>query len=133
MRKKRDASSIFCVAVVLGLFCVPLNGHAAGDKQPAAGTEVTLVGAALNNTHLYEKEKYVFFQAFAGTPEIKAEFDKIMAEYYPEKGLDADAARKLQEQIMTRLKYYVDGPLLDELWKKVSYSAPIMAVSYTHL
>ena len=71
------------------------RGALAGAAEPAAaGKEVTLIGLALNNSHLYEKQKYVFCLAYDGTPEIKAEFEKILAEYFPDKGLDADAARQ---------------------------------------
>jgi hypothetical protein len=46
-----------------------------------------------------------------------------MADCYPDKGLDADAARKLQDQFTARLKYYIDGPHADELHKKATYGA----------
>jgi len=36
--------------------------------------------------------------AFAGTPEIRASVERIIAECYPEKGLDGDAAKALQDQ-----------------------------------
>jgi hypothetical protein len=116
---------------MVGVVLVVLSrGALAGAAEhAAAGKEVTLIGLALNNYHLYEKRKYVFFQAYDGTPEIKAEFEKILAEYFPDKGLDADAARKLQDQFMTRLRYEVDGPLLEELHKVVNYSAPYMALT----
>ena len=117
--------------LVVGVSLVVLSRRAlAGAAEPAAaGKEVTLIGLALNNSHLYEKQKYVFCLAYDGTPEIKAEFEKILAEYFPDKGLDADAARKLQDQFMTRLRYEVDGPLLEELHKVVMYSAPYMALT----
>jgi len=88
----------------------------------ARAQEVTLKANVLSNVHTGEKEKGVFLIAYDGTPGIKAEFDRIVAEYYPEKGLDADAAVKVQEQFMTRLVYHVDGPLVDDLWKKAQWS-----------
>lgn len=51
-----------------------------------------------------------------------AEVQKIMAEY-PDKGLDAEAARKVQNQFTARLKYFIDGPHADELYKKATYGA----------
>jgi len=95
----------------------------------SAGAEVTLVGIPVNNNHFRDKEKYLVFLAFEGTPEVKDEFDKIMAECYPDKGLDGDAARKLQDQILARLKYVVDGPQLDELRKRPSIQALTGVVS----
>jgi hypothetical protein len=116
---------------MVGVVLVVLSrGASAGAAEhAAAGKEVTLIGLALNNSHLYEKQQYVFFQAYDGTPEVKAEFEKILAEYFPDKGLDADAARKLQDQFMTRLRYEVGGPLVEELHKVVMYSAPYMALT----
>jgi len=95
-----------------------LNARAE-DAKPV---EITIKGNVLSNIHTGEKEKKVFILAYSGTPEIAAEFDKIMAEYYPEKGLDADAARKLQEQFMTRLTYSIDGPLLDAMHKEAMWT-----------
>jgi len=88
----------------------------------ASAAEVTLKGNVLSNVHTGEKEKALFMLAYDGTPEIKAEFEKIMADFYPNKGLDADAARKLQEQFMTRLRYEIAGPVSDDLYKKAQWT-----------
>jgi len=108
-----------------------LVGYApAQERTPAAPNEVTLKGMVLNNAHTGEKEKSVFVYVLDGPPEVKAEFDKIMAEYYPEKGLDGEAARKLQDQFTARLKYFIDGPLADKLAKDATYGArQVMAVT----
>jgi formylglycine-generating enzyme required for sulfatase activity len=52
--------------------------------------------------------------AIEGTAEIRAELDRIVNDFVPEQGLDADAAQKLLEQFDTRLKYYIvpDSPAL---------------------
>jgi hypothetical protein len=97
--------------------------------QPAAA-EVVIKGNVLSSVHTGEKDKHVFLLAYDGTPEIKAEFDKIMADYYPLNGLDADAARKLQDQFMTRLSYTINGPLVDKLYKDAQWTVRgVMAVT----
>jgi formylglycine-generating enzyme required for sulfatase activity len=52
--------------------------------------------------------------AIDGTPEVRAEVDRIMREFYPDRGLDAEAAQKLMDQFSARLKYHVapDSPAL---------------------
>jgi hypothetical protein len=89
--------------------------------QPATG-EVTIKGNVLSNVHTGEKDKRVFLLAYDGTPEINAQFAKIMAEYYPDRGLDADAARTLQDQFMTRLTYDIDGPLTEKMFKDAQWT-----------
>jgi formylglycine-generating enzyme required for sulfatase activity len=101
------------------LLCLPLALAAA----PLAGSDVTIKGLVLNNVHTGEPEKTVFVYALDGTPAIRAELAGVMAEHYPEKGLDAGAARKLQDQFTARLKYFIDGPHADELYKKATYGA----------
>jgi hypothetical protein len=95
---------------------------AACSFATADDATVTIKGIVLNNVHTGEREKSVFIYALDGTPAIKAEIEKIMADY-PEKGLDADAARKLQDRFTARLKYLIDGPKADELLKKATYDA----------
>jgi formylglycine-generating enzyme required for sulfatase activity len=95
-----------------------------------AGNPVTLKGMVLNNVHTGEKVESVFIYALGGPPEVKAEFEKIIAEHYPDKGLDGDAARKLQAQFTQRLKYFIDGPLAGKLQKDATYNArQVMAVT----
>ncbi|MCY3022726.1 MAG: SUMF1/EgtB/PvdO family nonheme iron enzyme [Planctomycetota bacterium] len=117
----RRILAITAMTLVAGTYPFPGDGAAAG--QAAAADEVTLKGMVLNQVHTGEKENSVFVYALDGPPEIKAEFDRIMTEYYPEKGLDADAARKLQDQFTARLKYYIAGPLADKLCKDATYGA----------
>jgi len=76
----------------------------------------------LSNVHTGEKEKSLFAIAYGGTPEINAEFEEIMADLYPERGLHADAARKLQEAFLTRLRYEIDGQLVDALYKEARWT-----------
>ena len=87
--------------------------------------KVILIGEPLLHELLYMYDK-----SFKELFKVKAEFDKILAEYYPEKGLDGDAARKLQDQFTARLKYFIDGPLTDKLAKDATYGArQVMAVT----
>jgi hypothetical protein len=80
--------------------------------------EVTLKGSLVCNgacvpTPKAEDHVMVLF-AIDGTAEIRAEMDRIVNDFLPEQGLDAEAAQKLLEQFDTRLKYYIapDSPAL---------------------
>ena len=108
------------MAVVAGSLALFLLAGSA-FAQPAGG-EVTIKGNVLSNVHTGEKGKRVFLLAYDGTPEINAQFAKIMAEYYPDRGLDADAARTLQDQFMTRLTYDIDGPLTEKMFKDAQWT-----------
>ncbi len=57
--------------------------------------------------------------ALDGTPEIRASLEQIIAECHPEKGLDGDAAKAMEDQFTRRLKYYVspDSPVLNDMLK----------------
>jgi hypothetical protein len=124
----------FALMIVVGVLCggFALTSHLAqaqpaGSSAPAsqpAGNQVTITCNILSNVHTGQREKSLFLLAYDGTPEIKAEFDKIMADYYPDKGLDAQAALKLQEQFMTRLKYNIDlsGPVAGGLYSTAANS-----------
>jgi len=95
----------------------------AAQERPA-GKQVAITCNVLSNVHTGEKDKSLFLLAFDGTGEIKAEFDRILAEHFPAKGLDADAAVKLQDQFMTRLRYDItlEGPVAEKLWKTARYT-----------
>jgi hypothetical protein len=102
----------------------------AGGRSAEPARQVTILGMVLNHVHTGEKDRSVFVYALDGPPQIKSEFDKIMAEYYPERGLDGDAARILLHQFTARLKYFVDGPMADKLESDATYNARhVMAVT----
>jgi hypothetical protein len=111
-------------AILFGLVWITAlsSGSGAKGNQPA-GSEITIKGLVLNNVHTGEADKTVFVYALDGTPEIRAEVDRIMAGYYPDKGLDGDAARALQDQFTARLKYFIAGPRADELCRNATYGA----------
>ncbi len=100
-----------------------MTAMASALTRQTAGNEVTIKGMVLNNVHTGEREKSVFVYALDGAPQIRAEVDRIMAEYYPAKGLDGDAARAIQDQFTARLKYFITGPHADELYGKATYGA----------
>jgi len=126
-------------AALLGRAAESLAEQRASDRSPMiespsvglpAGKEITLKGMVLNNAHTGEEQKGVFLYVLDGPPEIRAQVEKIVAEYYLEKGLDADAARKLQDLWTQRLKYFIAGPLADELHQQATYNArQVMAVT----
>ncbi len=102
----------------------------AGDRSAAPAEQVTILGMVLNHVHTGEKDPSVFVYALDGPPQIKSEFEKIMAEYYPDRGLDGDAARTLLDQFTARLKYFLDGPMADKLESDATYNArQVMAVT----
>src|SRR5208282_5773283 len=113
---------IACFRVLI--CCLPLiSAQVSASESPNAGNEVTIKGMVLNNVHTGENQTSVFVYALDGTPEICAEVERIMAQNYPERGLDGDAALKLQDQFTVKLKYFIDGPHAEELCKKATYGA----------
>jgi hypothetical protein len=93
---------------------------------PEPTGNVTFIGNLLGPAHLRGLTKEaiadhgVFMLAFDGHPGIKAEFDQILKDYWPEGGaLDGDAALELEDQFTQRLTYYLDGDKQNEIWGKV--------------
>ncbi len=102
----------------------------AGNQGAEQAETVTIKGMVLNHIHTGEKDPAVFVYALDGPPPVKAEFEKIMADYYPERGLDADAARALLDRFTAGLKYFVNGPMANQLEKEATYNArQVMAVT----
>jgi formylglycine-generating enzyme required for sulfatase activity len=97
---------------------------AQADYAPAQGpsrarrAEVTLKGSMVCNGACIPdpkaKDHVMVLFAIDGTPQIRAELDRIMKKFYPDKGLDADAAQKLMDKFSARLKFYIapDSPAL---------------------
>ena len=91
----------------------------ATNPETPDSKEVTLTGAVMCNwstlpdpkstvkQRVNEEHDQLVVYAMDGSPEIKGEVDKIVADYYPEKGLTGDEAQKLQEQWTARLKFYI--------------------------
>jgi formylglycine-generating enzyme required for sulfatase activity len=103
------------------LFVITVAAFAlALGASPAAGAEVALQGSVVCNGACIPDPKttdhvLVVF-AIGGTAEVRAEVERIMKDYYPDQGLDAEAAQKLMDQFAARLKYYIapDSPALKD-------------------
>jgi formylglycine-generating enzyme required for sulfatase activity len=103
----------------VSLVALAICAHAQSQSS-TQGKEVTLQGSMVCNGACIPDPKVedhlmVVF-AIDGTPEIRAEVDKIMKEFYPDKGLDAEAAQKLMDLFSARLKFYFapDSPALKD-------------------
>jgi len=102
-----------CGSIVLILACAGLSGIARAQSD---GAELTIKGGLQCNGMCVPAPKpedhvMVLF-AVDGSPEIAARVKKIVDEHFPEKGLDADAAEKLQNEFIAQLKFFVspDSP-----------------------
>jgi formylglycine-generating enzyme required for sulfatase activity len=101
------------------LMCIALAAYAHVETQsPSPGARVTLRGSLVCNGACIPDPKVgdhmmVLF-AIDGTDEIRSELDRIMKEFYPERGLNSDSAQKLMDQFSSRLKFYLapDSPAL---------------------
>jgi hypothetical protein len=136
MRRLSHSSIIIGIALlVLKPIMSAAVGQAAvaadpGNRSGERAEQVTIKGMVLNHVHTGEKDRSVFVYALDGPPAIRSEFEKIMAEHYPNPGLDGDAARTFLDQFTARLKYFVNGPLADKLEKDATYNArQVMAVT----
>ena len=119
-------------AGVLAALGIVMHGASGAEAPAAPKGEVTVTGslmcdwATLPNPKAgpfdYSSPEHGVLVIYAvdGSAEIKAEVDKVMADYYPDKGLDGDAAEKLLEQWTARLKFYIskDSPAGDEIYKR---------------
>jgi formylglycine-generating enzyme required for sulfatase activity len=101
------------------LLMAALAGFAHAE-DPAKGAEVTLKGSMICNgacvSDPKDEDHVMALFAIDGTADVRAELDKIMNDFYPDKGLDAEAAQKLMDQFSARLKYYIapDSPALKD-------------------
>jgi len=71
-------------------------------------------GACIPDPKMEDHGLVIF--AIDGTAEVRASVERIMKDFYPDKGLDAEAAQKLMDQFSTRLKYHIapDSPALKD-------------------
>jgi formylglycine-generating enzyme required for sulfatase activity len=112
---------LFSVLAASVLLFLALAGNSpADDPSPTKGARVTLEGSLVCNGACVPKPKdedhvMVLF-AIDGTDEVRKEVEKIMKDFYPDKGLDGEAAQKLMDQFSARLKYYIapDSPALKD-------------------
>jgi formylglycine-generating enzyme required for sulfatase activity len=113
----------------------------AEDASPAQ-PEVTLKGSMVCNGACLPDPKdddhgMVLF-AIDGTDGVRDDVAKIVKEFYPEKGLDADAAQELMDQFSKRLKFSIapDSPALQDVKYtknigKNHYCMPAVAAAVT--
>lgn len=103
MFTKRNTLGLVAAVALLALV---RTGHS------QEGAEVTIRGALqCNGTCVAEpklEDHAWVIVAVDGSPEIADKVKKIMDEFYPEKGLDAEAAKKLNEQFDKQLKFFID-------------------------
>jgi hypothetical protein len=90
-------------AMELAALAILVSGSQARDA------EVTLQGSVLCNGACIpdpKKEDHVLVVfAIDGTAEVRATLERILKDFYPEQGLDAEAAQKLMDQFSAHLKY----------------------------
>jgi hypothetical protein len=83
-------------AMELAALAILVSGSQARDA------EVTLQGSVLCNGACIpdpKKEDHVLVVfAIDGTAEVRATLERILKDFYPEQGLDAEAAQKLMDQ-----------------------------------
>src|SRR5213596_392514 len=102
------------------MFTALTGSTRAGDQAPARRVEVTLKGSMVCNgacvPHPKTEDHVMVLFAIDGTAEIRAEVDRTMKDFYPDKGLEAEAAQKLMDQFSARLKFYLapDSPALKD-------------------
>jgi hypothetical protein len=122
-----------CFAIALAALVLLIGG------PQAQGAEVTLQGSVVCNGACIpdpKKEDHglVVF-AIDGTAEVRATLERIMKDFYPDRGLDLDAAQKLMDQFSTHLKYHItpDSPALQTLKNKGAnhYCMPATASAVT--
>jgi hypothetical protein len=123
--------SFLIAAFILRLVSPALHGQEKVAKAFQEDKQVTLEGCLLcdwvtltNPRTSYgppplDPEHAFAIYAFSGTPQIRAEVEKIIAEYYPAKGLDGDQADVLQDMFTRQLKYFVspESPVLSDMFK----------------
>jgi formylglycine-generating enzyme required for sulfatase activity len=101
------------------LILAVLPGYIRGeDPSRVCSAEVTLKGSLVCNGACIpdpkEADHVMVLFAIDGTSEIRSELDSIMKEFYPVRGLNAEAAQNLMDQFSVRLKFYMvpDSPAL---------------------
>jgi len=136
---QRDCTALLWPVVLILTWGVLATTEFPMQAAPAAAaTEVSIKGSMVCNGACVPDPKaddhiMVVF-AIDGTSDIQAEVEKIMTEFYPDRGLDGDAAQRLMDQFTARLKYYVspDSPALkDAKEKKNHYCMPAVASTVT--
>ncbi|MGA2501340.1 MAG: hypothetical protein ABSH20_26675, partial [Tepidisphaeraceae bacterium] len=103
-----DVPRMIIGVVLLTVLVLPRPGRA---EPVTPSPEITIQGSLLCDGACMPRptpdEHMMVIYAIDGTPQIRAELQKIMKDFYPDRGLDADAADKLMAQFTERLKYHL--------------------------
>jgi hypothetical protein len=127
----------FAMWLLLLALCRP--GQAQPSPVASTNSELTMQGSLFCNGACLPDPKpndhVLVLYAIDGTPEIRAAVAKIMDDFYPDRGLDADSAAKLMDEFTARLKYYVspESPGLPKATSKPDshYCMPATASAVT--
>jgi formylglycine-generating enzyme required for sulfatase activity len=132
-RQYRRLALASCFAITLTALALLVGGSHAGGAEITIKGSVVCNGACIADPKKEDHGLVVF--AIDGTPEIRAAVDRILKDFYPNKGLDAEAAQKLMDQFSTRLKYHIapDSPALKDVKNtgKKHYCMPATASAVT--
>ena len=107
------------------------------SSSAPAGSEVTLQGIMMCDASCVPKpakddEKTVVLFAVSGTPQVAAAVDSILKDNWPDETLGADQARKVQDEWIKGLKYYVaPGELTKDTAAKCRWYNPETAITGT--
>jgi formylglycine-generating enzyme required for sulfatase activity len=111
-RQQRRPALESCFALALAALALVLAESQARCAEVTLRGSVVCNGACIPNPKKEDHVLVVF--AIEGTAEVRATVARIMKDFYPDRGLDAEAAQKLMDQFSTRLKYHIapDSPAL---------------------
>lgn len=127
--------------MMLALAATAADTTATSSAPAASGPTVTLIGSVFCDMHTIAKrwdhkatgpEHVLVIYAFGGTPQIKADVDSIMKEFWPGETLDADQAKKLMDEFTNRVKYYLTpSDMVNSHHREVDYPCYPMAITGT--
>jgi hypothetical protein len=126
------SSGVRVASALVILMLIP-NGSVAPGAEVTIRGSVVCNGACIRDPN--QQDHLLVVMAIAGTPEIEAAVDQIMNDFYPDKGLDAEAAQRFMDQFTSRLKYTIDpdSPALKDLKNRGAnhYCMPATASAVT--
>jgi hypothetical protein len=101
-----------CFAIALAALALLVGGSQARDVEVTLQGSVVCNGACIPDPKKEDHGLVVF--AIDGTAEVRATLERTLKDFYPDQGLDAEAAQKLMDQLSTHLKYHIvpDSPAL---------------------
>ena len=108
----------FCLAIALSTLTLVVGAAQGQAGEVTLQGSVVCTGACIPDPKMGDHGLVVF--AIDGTDEVRATVKRLMKDFYPDKGLDAEAAQKLIDQFSKLLKYHIspDSPALKEIKNK---------------